>query len=630
MASVIFSNAQRIIAQIFDWLQSSSQDRIADLITDTFSAGIDNATSSGEGFLVVPGNNNTSATPSVNVTLGGIAYDKEGNRIFISPSDVTLYNPSNATQTTNDGLGNFLSTPQSSGVINIPMTQSSQNYIWIDYLPTINTAAFTLNEITNAKIFYEQTDGYNITVTTTNVAPDANSIFLANVNMLGGGAVAPSNISQLGRSYYNILPNIVPITTPFNNGSNRTPQYNQNTTYTLDAHIKSIGTGTGITPFNPHNMSLSDLGVTVLDTVVGRSQITDDNVIIAGTPSNPYPSVSAFAPSINIVNPGSDTLNIFAMLSTEFAIVNGTAYTTNQVFGAIPVNATILFPAASGFYYVYWDSVAMVFGVTTLNISSDATKLLIATVTYTYVGSSPSDHNALSGLTDLRIIGNSTTYALQRWTTAARPSNPYVGEIGFNITLNTLEFWDGSAWQQLVESSSNTVVPTGALLPFAGFSAPAGFLLANGGSYLTTAYPALFSIIGYTYGGSGGNFNVPNMVNNVPVGAGGSIAPTVGTTAGSTTAVGSDTVTPTANAHQHISGSGTGSGALWSGNPTSWPYGYAAVSSDVGQSGATFEGVASRDFVLTSPDAGTINPVTVNVTVSTVQPSIGVNYIIKT
>jgi len=458
MSSVIFSNAQRIISAIFQWLQTSGQAKANNLILDTFSPGIDNATTAGEGFLVVPGNNNTSLTPTVNVTLGGIAYDAAGNRIYISSTDTALYNPANIIETTNDGIGNFISTPQSTGCANILLTQFSQNYLWIDYLATIDTTAFTTNEITNAKIFYKQTDGYSITVTQINVPPDANSIFLASINMTGGGAVASSNISQVGRSYMSIDPKMVPITTPFNNGSNRTPSYNQNTIYTLDAHIKSIGTGTGISPTNPHNMSLADLGVTALDTVNGRSQITDDNVIIAGTAVNSYPSTSAMALSINIVDPGSDSLNVYAMLSTEFVIVNGTAYSTSQIFGVVPANATIFFPAVSGFYYVYWDSVSMVFGVTTTNISSDATKLLLATVTYT-VSYTPG-YNHLSGLTDLRIIGNSTTYAAQRWTTAARPSNPYPGEFGFNITLGTLEYWNGSSWiQPLTPSTLPSALP---------------------------------------------------------------------------------------------------------------------------------------------------------------------------
>jgi microcystin-dependent protein len=53
-------------------------------------------------------------------------------------------------------------------------------------------------------------------------------------------------------------------------------------------------------------------------------------------------------------------------------------------------------------------------------------------------------------------------------------------------------------------------VPSGAIMPFAGSTAPSGWLSADGTSYSTTAYPNLFAAIGYTYGGSGGSFNVPN------------------------------------------------------------------------------------------------------------------------
>src|SRR5579859_7689005 len=148
MSSVIYQSAQRIIKQIFDWAQTSQITRTSELISDTFKSGIDNATQAGEGFLVVPGTNNTSSTPTVNVTFGGIAYDPTGSRIFISSSDTTLYNASNPSTTTNDGTGVFVSTPQNTGVINVPVTQSSQNYLWINYLATIDTTAFTLNKET--------------------------------------------------------------------------------------------------------------------------------------------------------------------------------------------------------------------------------------------------------------------------------------------------------------------------------------------------------------------------------------------------------------------------------------------------------------------------------------------------
>jgi len=48
---------------------------------------------------------------------------------------------------------------------------------------------------------------------------------------------------------------------------------------------------------------------------------------------------------------------------------------------------------------------------------------------------------------------------------------------------------------------------------------PLNFLLCDGSSYATADYPDLFNIIGYTYGGSNYNFNVPNFESYIPIGA---------------------------------------------------------------------------------------------------------------
>ncbi len=48
---------------------------------------------------------------------------------------------------------------------------------------------------------------------------------------------------------------------------------------------------------------------------------------------------------------------------------------------------------------------------------------------------------------------------------------------------------------------------------------PLNFLLCDGSSYATADYPDLFNIIGYTYGGSNDNFNVPNFESYIPIGA---------------------------------------------------------------------------------------------------------------
>ena len=55
------------------------------------------------------------------------------------------------------------------------------------------------------------------------------------------------------------------------------------------------------------------------------------------------------------------------------------------------------------------------------------------------------------------------------------------------------------------------LVPPGSVTAYATTTAPAGWLLCNGTSYATSTYPLLFAVIGYSYGGSSANFNVPNL-----------------------------------------------------------------------------------------------------------------------
>ena len=52
----------------------------------------------------------------------------------------------------------------------------------------------------------------------------------------------------------------------------------------------------------------------------------------------------------------------------------------------------------------------------------------------------------------------------------------------------------------------------------AGATAPTGWLLCDGTSYATTSYATLFAVVGYTFGGSGASFNVPNLKGRVVFG----------------------------------------------------------------------------------------------------------------
>ena len=65
-------------------------------------------------------------------------------------------------------------------------------------------------------------------------------------------------------------------------------------------------------------------------------------------------------------------------------------------------------------------------------------------------------------------------------------------------------------------------IPTGAVFPFAGITAPEGFLFCDGSAVSRTTYAKLLGVIGETYGSGDGSttFNLPDYRETVLVGAG--------------------------------------------------------------------------------------------------------------
>lgn len=78
---------------------------------------------------------------------------------------------------------------------------------------------------------------------------------------------------------------------------------------------------------------------------------------------------------------------------------------------------------------------------------------------------------------------------------------------------------DGS---QLLNLPSSSGVPTGSVFPFAGSSAPSGFLFCNGAIVNRTTYATLFASIGTTYGGGDGSttFALPDLRGRTVIGSG--------------------------------------------------------------------------------------------------------------
>lgn len=73
--------------------------------------------------------------------------------------------------------------------------------------------------------------------------------------------------------------------------------------------------------------------------------------------------------------------------------------------------------------------------------------------------------------------------------------------------------------QGLPSGECGLLVPIGTVVPYCGGSSPAGWLLCDGSQYDRIAYNNLFDVIGYTFGGSDDNFNVPDFRGRLPLGS---------------------------------------------------------------------------------------------------------------
>jgi microcystin-dependent protein len=188
-----------------------------------------------------------------------------------------------------------------------------------------------------------------------------------------------------------------------------------------------------------------------------------------------------------------------------------------------------------------------------------------------------------------------------------------------------------------VQTMDDHAAPAGRIAMWPGAVAPSWWAICDGSALAVASYPALFAVIGYTYGGSGATFNLPDLRGRQAIGVNGSHA--LGSTGGaeSTTlvigqvpqhahAIDHDHVafnTASGGAHTHTVNTYTGTTATTNGRPQEVSGGTASTIATLADAGH-LHSIDVPAFVGTSGNAGSASPSTV----PTLDPFLSVNFII--
>jgi microcystin-dependent protein len=126
-----------------------------------------------------------------------------------------------------------------------------------------------------------------------------------------------------------------------------------------------------------------------------------------------------------------------------------------------------------------------------------------------------------NGVQDTETGGNTgSNWYLYRYDDAGDPFVPFM--INRNTGVVKFETIPVVGADPIVTQSTATALqePVGTVKMYAGNGDPPGgfYLICDGRILNTSAYAALFAAIGYAFGGTGSNFNLPNMAEKVVIG----------------------------------------------------------------------------------------------------------------
>jgi microcystin-dependent protein len=334
---------------------------------------------------------------------------------------------------------------------------------------------------------------------------NVSSMYLSSIN----GAIYPPPASQTISTFQTLGTSSFTVSTI--NGVQVSNLVNSNVFQSLFTSTFSVST---INNVNWSTISLQNQGPAV-DPANRNWVVTASNNILCVIASNPTPPPG-------FVQNGVIPLTIGTYDNTSFPVM---------------VNAAIqAFSVANGgrFGNLVWSITSVVGVIVSASFTSSQpapTPPLIGTE-YT-LDFTPADFPTFPGSTALLIAGSAALFGATNPSTvivvAATPAvpaatvvlpipntTPFTGPItpfGPNLQVSSINV------QGVPVLTTTSLTPTGAIIMFVGATAHSGRLICYGSTYSSSVYPSLFAAIGYLYGGSAGNFQVPDFQTRTPVGS---------------------------------------------------------------------------------------------------------------
>lgn len=342
-----------------------------------------------------------------------------------------------------------------------------------------------------------------------------NAVILAEVTYVT--AISILSIVNSAATYFRLGSERVRITVPV---STATRPVNYSGTMSLQDHINSIGTGT-VSSQNPHGVGLRDAGIDTdfLDNHEKRSH--SDGIL-----GDITATLSGFFGFVNwVTKTGStyDTFYIRGLISGEFAVAGGKWGSSTEFSGLHEfrfVDGTNVVP--NGAYTIYIDTETGLFGMAGN-----------AGVGYNYIHLIDGDSTTRE-IQSEGVLTTETVMPLWILTWRQTPAASSVPEVsippadgtsnftakldgrffgtlgGDNLKISAEDDTFNVAHNVTVKSFRNLAM-VGEIKMYAGLTDPTWGYICDGRSLLTTEHTELFEVIGYTFGGSGSTFNIPDF-----------------------------------------------------------------------------------------------------------------------